>query len=102
MRERKIPSATDTVSDAGAGRRAFLGVAAVAPIAALAASLPIAGCDVKVAGRVGPVSPVVSPAADPAGPGEAVVAVRRFALAREVEPALAFRPLITLAGARDL
>ncbi len=87
------------------GRRAFLGVAATAPvaIAACAASIPMTACEVSVSGRAGAVSPTVPrPTAEPTGPSEALVAVRRFALARDVEPAIAFRPLITLAGARDL
>ena len=99
MAERKDP----TLAAPQSGRRAFLGAAAVAPVAAFAATLPMTACEVSVSGRAGAVSPTAPTAiAEPAGPTEAVVAVRRFALARDVEPAIAFRPLIPAAGARDL
>lgn len=100
MAERKDPSAVDAVP---LGRRAFLGAAAVAPVAAIAVSLPMTACDVSVSGRAGAVSPTApAPVVESAGPSDAVAAVRRFALARDVEPAIAFRPLIPTAGARDL
>ena len=107
MAERKDPIAVDAAPRSG--RRAFLGaaaVAAVAPRAALASiavTLPMTACEVSVSGRAGAVSPTAPTAvAELAGPSEAVAAVRRFALARDVEPAIAFRPLIPTAGARDL
>lgn len=112
MSERKDPTAVQATVHATvhatprSGRRAFLGAAAVAPVAALAtisATLPMTACEVSMSGRAGAVSPTSPTAvADPAGPSEAVAAVRRFSLARDVEPAIAFRPLIPVARARDL
>jgi hypothetical protein len=100
MAERKDPSAVDAPRS---GRRAFLGAAAVAPVAAIAATLSTTACEVSVSGRAGAVSPTApTTVVEPAAPSEAVAAVRRFALARDVEPAIAFRPLIPTAGARDL
>jgi len=84
-----------------ASRRAFLGAAAAVPLCGA-----VAACEMNVNAQVrsppAP-APATSAASGAPSPGDgAIRAVRAYVLGRDVEPALAFRPLIAAGTARDL